>query len=167
MIVGAIIRNENIIKLYSEHHYDLPFCWKMKQGLNYKIELPRIKHYVQHFWEQCLEEHFNIKENCLYSNLHDTMVQKATKDHMKIKQIAKGVYDSANTEVAEFIRLADTLKSHIKFEERKLFPQLENKLNKVDFRRIGTQINLRHSSMSQDQYEDKFWIKNFVFQKDK
>jgi hemerythrin-like domain-containing protein len=55
------------------------------------------------------------------------------------------------------LELADTVDDHIRYEERVLFPHLQEKLSDEQLEKIGEQIP--DASLA-DTYEDHFWEKS-------
>ena len=55
------------------------------------------------------------------------------------------------------LEFADTVDDHIRFEERVLFPHLQQKLSDAELEKIGGQ--LVHEPFV-DEYEDEFWVKS-------
>ena len=153
-----IKRNENIVKLSRDHHASLLFCWKLRQGVKYHASKDRIFTYVQYFWDHHFSKHFKEEEEFLFAPLKDEVVQKAIDDHQKIKIF----FDQINVEGMEseadiLLELADMVDQHVRFEERILFPHLEEKLSKEQLEIIGKQIT---DDPLADHYEDEFWIKS-------
>lgn len=152
-----IKRNEHIVKLSRDHHASLLFCWKLRQGIKYHISAERLIKYVQYFWQHHLSIHFKEEEEFLFVPPHDEVVQKAIDDHQNIKifveQISLHGAESGNNVLME---LADMVNDHVRYEERILFPHLEEKLSDQQLQKIGSEINKEPLT---DNYEDNFWTK--------
>ena len=102
--------------------------------------------------------HFQEEELVLFTPLNDRAVQKAIKEHKRIKQQIKDLANcSGNHVCSRLTKLADIVDEHVRYEERDLFPHLERTLNKEQLENIGKQIQKHHPSSLQDQYEDQFW----------
>lgn len=141
-----------------DHHVALLFCWKIRQGVKLSADEKRINQYVLHFWENHLRQHFQEEENILFILKEDALCQKAVMEHREIEQIIDAMKDNAASEVM-LSSLADLLDQHIRFEERTLFPHLEQKLSPEQLQIIGETIEQSHSNSSPDKYEDEFWKK--------
>lgn len=151
-------RNENLVKLSKDHHAGLLFCWKMRQGIKYHIETDRMIKYVKYFWDQHLAVHFKEEEEFLFTILKDKEVQKALDDHQKIKIFVDKIsVPGMESEEDVFLELADTVDDHIRYEERVLFPHLQEKLSNEQLEKIGDQIV---DEPLIDNYEDQFWKKS-------
>jgi iron-sulfur cluster repair protein YtfE (RIC family) len=152
-----IKRNENIAKLSRDHHASLMFCWKLRQGIKKDVELKRMQNYLSYFLVQHFTPHFREEEDILFAPLKDEKVQKAIDDHVVIlKKVADVVNSESQDLVADLISLADMVDAHVRYEERILFPHLENKLSEKQLEDIGQQIS--HDAIK-DNYEDEFWVK--------
>ena len=158
MVKKPLKRSENLKVLSQEHHLSLLFCWKIRQGLKADVAVERISKYVGYFWQQHLQPHFQEEEMILFAPLSDSQVQRALNEHKHIRKqvedLAGNSGDSARKRLAE---LADMVDSHVRYEERDLFPHLERKLSKEQLENIGQQIKKHHPSSLPDQYEDQFW----------
>lgn len=153
-----IKRNENIVKLSRDHHASLLFCWKIRQGIKYHAGLGRIIKYVRYFWEHHFSTHFKEEEEILFSQLKDDVVQKAVEDHRKIKTFIDQItLEGMESEEDILLELAETVDQHVRYEERILFPYLEEKLSEKQLETIGKQIDRAPLS---DTYEDNFWTKS-------
>lgn len=155
-----IKRNENIIPLSRDHHLGLLFCWKIRQGLNNKIEFSRIRKYILYFWESHLKQHFAEEESLLFNQIEDTLCEDALYQHKQIRNIITNLTASTLQEEETYSLLASLTDKHIRFEERILFPHLESVLSNEVLSSIGTQLKMIHSELKEDVYSDEFWLKN-------
>jgi len=153
-----IKRNENIVKLSRDHHASLLFCWKIRQGIKYHASPHRIIQYVRYFWNQHFSAHFKEEEEFLFPPLKDDFVQKAIDDHQKIKTFIEQItVEGLENEEENLSELAEMVEQHVRYEERILFPHLEQKLSDKQLEIIGEQID---SQTLTDNYEDQFWVKS-------
>ena len=147
-------RNEHIVPLSRDHHFGLLCGWKITEGLKRKVPYGRIKNYIQFFWQHHLKEHFEQEEAILFPGGTDELVQKALKEHEAIRQLTDKIGHSDDvTLLAEY---AELLKDHIRYEERVLFPYLEEHLSQEELLQIGKRLDEVHQH-SEDNYEDEFW----------
>jgi len=154
-----IKRNEHILQLSRDHHFTLLFSWKLVQGVKNRIEFERIKKYVEYFWHNDMQVHFREEEEILFPPVKSDHVEKATLDHEQIKEQVNRVLSEGDQERAykHLTSLADTIISHVRYEERVLFPHLEQVLTETQLADIGAQLN-KQPDLS-DTYEDEFWIR--------
>jgi hemerythrin-like domain-containing protein len=157
METRPIKRNAHIVKLSRDHHASLLFCWKLRQGVKYHILADRLIKYVQYFWQHHFSIHFKEEEDFLFTPLKDEIVQKAIDDHHEIKTfIDKVSLKKTGNEADTLLELAEMVNDHVRYEERILFPHIEEKLSNEQLEKIGSQIS---SEPLLDKYDDNFWTK--------
>ncbi|RYZ62113.1 MAG: hemerythrin domain-containing protein [Chitinophagaceae bacterium] len=154
-----IKRSQYILPLSKDHHFTLLFCWKIRQGLKHEVEAERIKNYVAHFWEYDMQPHFLEEEEILFAPLKkDEKVAKALNDHRQIEGQVNAILQASGEETVEkLMLLADTVETHIRYEERDLFSYLESSLTQTQLEEIGRQ--LKEEPLLKDDYADEFWLK--------
>lgn len=144
--------------LSREHHAGRLFCWKLRQGIKYHIETDRMKKFVKYFWTHFFSGHFKEEEEIVFARVKDKQVQKALEDHRKIKFFVDKISVARkNNEENALLDLAETLDAHIRFEERILFPHLQEKLSEEQLEKIEAQLAHTHFI---DEYKDEFWVKS-------
>ena len=154
-----IKRNKHIVQLSKDHHFTLLFCWKIRTGVKLNVDMERIKKYVQYFWGNHIQPHFNEEETILFAPVKDAAVQKALDEHAEIKKQVDILTTSVKVNNADLLKLADKVESHTRYEERELFPHLENILNENQLQDIGRQLQQTQDTVSADTFADEFWIK--------
>jgi iron-sulfur cluster repair protein YtfE (RIC family) len=154
-----IKRNEHILQLSRDHHFTLLFSWKLVQGVKNKIEFERIKKYVDYFWHNDMQAHFREEEEILFPLIKGDQVEKAALDHEQIKkQVYKVLSEDDQEQVYKYLAsLADSIITHVRYEERVLFPYLEQILTGMQLEYIGEQLGKQ--PVLSDTYEDEFWIR--------
>ncbi|TXH20976.1 MAG: hemerythrin domain-containing protein [Chitinophagaceae bacterium] len=151
-------RSEHIIELSRDHHVGLLFCWKIRQGINKNIAIDRMVAYVDYFWHQNLKTHFEEEEKYLFVLEGDLKIQKAIDEHVSIeKDINTILNDSVS--IDSLNALADSVDQHIRYEERDLFPYLEQTIPPSELEHIGKKIAEIHHK-EKDDYSDEFWLKD-------
>ncbi|MGE5521080.1 MAG: hemerythrin domain-containing protein [Candidatus Dadabacteria bacterium] len=154
-----IKRNPNILLLSKDHHFTLLFCWKIREGLKHAVDPERIKKYVQHFWNTNMLAHFREEEIILFSKVVDEKVQNAINDHHSIEEQVEQITQSPlNGSTTSLSKLAEMVDTHVRYEERELFPYLERQLTADQLETIGKE--LKYKQVLQDDYPDEFWVKN-------
>ncbi|MEP6684801.1 MAG: hemerythrin domain-containing protein [Parafilimonas sp.] len=151
-----IKRSEALKELSKDHHFNLLLTWKIKQGLQLNVELMRIQKFIKHFFNEQILHHFSVEESHLFCLLpqDDAQRLRAENEHSSIKEI--GAEISANTISADKItEFANLLESHIRFEERTLFPFIEKNVlyNKLE------EASKHFSAEHEEGWHDAFWIK--------
>lgn len=149
-------RHESIAVLSREHHFGLLFCWKIRQGIKKNISAERMRPYVSYFWKNQLQHHFEEEETVLFANMRDdAQVKQAKTEHTQISQLVKAIVESQNGSIESLQQLADMLDNHIRFEERILFPHIEQTLTALQLSELGKQLS---PTVEKDEYADEFWV---------
>lgn len=151
-------RSDYIVALSRDHHFGLLFSWKIKQGLKLQADVNRISKYAGYFWTHHLKKHFEEEENLLFNKWPHEGCTRALKDHQAIEKKITAITTSKASEQA-FIELAEMIDEHIRFEERELFPFLEQNIPVQELILIGAELDKLHKKPVEDNFEDAFWIK--------
>jgi len=143
-----------MVPLSREHHDALLFIWKIKQGLKNKTSLPIVVDYIKWFWNNNLKDHFDQEEKILLPYLpnEDEMVQRLRKEHEMIRKMV----DKELNETSILI-LTDALNDHIRFEERQLFPHIEQTVSEDQLDEISKQLDYQPSCKT--PWPNEFWEK--------
>ena len=154
-----IKRSDYIVSISREHHATLLFCWKLRQGVKTEIEPERIRKYIGWFWETHLKPHFDTEERLLFTESDKQMIKKALDEHLEIFNQAKQANpkDTA-TAYQAFLKLADLVDQHTRYEERELFPWIENNFEESRLITIRKTLDQEEHSALED-YQDEFWVK--------
>lgn len=151
-------RHESMVALSRDHHFGLLFCWKIRQGIRKLVSPERMQSYVQYFWDRHLRQHFEEEEGILFAALQDDLCHRAISEHNSIRQLTEKIIHIAPVLPDQLSLLADSIDRHIRFEERILFPHLEQKLSGDILADIGIRLTLLHEAQPKDNYADEFWI---------
>jgi hypothetical protein len=151
-------RNKNLIELSRDHHHGLLFGWKIKQGLKRNVPLDELQDYIIHFAHQALLPHFKEEENqvLVYLNSDDLYYRRTLHEHAELRGIIMRISIKNLTDKELLLTLVDKLESHIRFEERELFPYLEKMLSVQQLDEIGKLITELHQPYT-DTYANEFW----------
>ncbi|MCG7657222.1 hemerythrin domain-containing protein [Wielerella bovis] len=120
-------RHSTLIKLSQEHHHTLALCLRIlrQPENNYREEI------VAHFVD--LETHFCAEETQfapLWTILNRTDLQtRFEQEHAQLRRLFQAAqFDSAQWNTT----FATLLRDHARFEERELFPALQEKVLPVE-----------------------------------
>ena len=138
--IKPIKRSSQLAPLSREHHDGLLFAWKIKQGLDNKTPLDKLRKYSLWYWQQHIKPHFFQEEKILMPYM--------PADHPMAKQLK---------EERDFTILADLLNKHIRFEERQLFAFLEEILTPEQLDKVFQQ--LEEHPLTCGEWNDEFWVK--------
>lgn len=152
-------RNVNLVELSRDHHHGLLLGWKVKQGLKNQTSLEEIQKYIVHFVEIALKPHFQEEETQLlvFLNPENDFRKRTEKEHEEILALAEQLTLSNLLTEDGILKFADFLEKHIRFEERELFPYMENNLSEKELEEIGTKIAAIHKPYVEN-YSNEFWI---------
>jgi iron-sulfur cluster repair protein YtfE (RIC family) len=147
-----IKRSEFLKPLSREHHHGLLFCWKIRAGIQKNVEVSRIKKYADWFYQNYLISHFDVEEKYVFPILgnENELIRKAVSEHQRIKQLFE-----SNTEISKNISwIEEELESHIRFEERILFGEIQKFATAEQLQ----SIEINHSDEKfVDNLTDSFW----------
>ncbi len=148
-----IKRHKALKPLSREHHHGLLLCWKIRQGVRKEIEVARIKAYTDWFEIHYLNPHFKAEEQYIFPVLgnDNELIKRALKEHRRLKRLF-----SQDTEIAIALNsIEEELDSHIRFEERILF----NEIQEVALPEQLEEIEKHHNGIqfSDDNWLDHFW----------
>jgi hemerythrin-like domain-containing protein len=154
-----IKRSQYMVELSKDHHAGLLFSWKVKEGLKRDIELPRIKKYVNYFWEHHLKAHFREEEALLFNRIEDdALSQQGKNEHQMLQNRINRLNHNENAVKDDYLEFAELLIKHIRFEERILLPHLEQVLPLSALKSVEAYLTQQHPVPFKDNYPDEFWI---------
>lgn len=154
-----IKRSEEFKAFSRDHHFGLLFCWKVKQGLEASVEPERLGSYVDYFWSCHLREHFLIEESVLFDRFQDPVCVQAKKEHCTIINQIEKIRGEKRESLEAYEVLVKILNKHIRYEERVVFPHLEQTLPVSSLNEITQHLNNEHKDDFIDNYSDEFWVK--------
>lgn len=138
--------------LSRDHHTGLLLCFKIREGLKNSIDPLRIKAYADWSWEQELTPHFKLEEQFVFPLLGQDhpLIQQALKEHLELERLF-----AAKDDILETLRQIEAkLKQHIRFEERVLFNEIQEKATPEQLAKIES----AHAGVSGcELWHDKFW----------
>ena len=153
-------RNENLKTLSWEHHDGLVVSFRLQQGIKKNSRSDEMSHYILHTWNTILKHHFWQEEQIIKPNLNQSakgkeLVNQMQNDHNKIDQLVKQIQsdNKSNKFIEEF---ASLLNQHIRFEERQLFPFIEQEINTKELQEVGNFLK-QHHNPSCEVWPNQFW----------
>ena len=149
-----VARSQQLIPLSHEHHEGLLFAWRVRQGLQKNVPLKTICEFINWFWKDHLEHHFQDEEKNLvpYLPVDDELINKMIVEHEVIRKLLPGMSVRTQSEIALFAQL---LHDHIRFEERELFPHLEKNLTQSELNEIASKLD--HAAACSSKWNNEFW----------
>ena len=117
----------------------------------------RIGNYLLFFFGEDLKTHFQEEESQLFSRMPagDKLVNQALEEHRKIYALAEEIQNKrSDTNLQQ--NFAGLLEAHIRFEERSLFPHIEEKLSATELEEI-IQKSGGVACDPDEGWKDQFW----------
>ena len=151
-----IKRSKELAPLSREHHDGLLFVYKIRQGLKLHISKDRIASFCAWNWNSRFDLHFKKEENSLVPVLGEAhaMIKRMLEEHQTIRQLFAGINHDAD--VAAFENLAKNINDHIRFEERQLFPLIEQTASPQRLKAIEQSLADEQPDCS--VWADEFWM---------
>jgi iron-sulfur cluster repair protein YtfE (RIC family) len=148
-----IKRNEYLQAVSREHHHGLLLSWKIRTGFKKQIDPERIEKYANWFFKNHLLDHFEIEEKYIFSILdkENELVKKARTEHRRLIRL----FESKTGIPKKLSLIEEELESHIRFEERVLF----NEIQAVATTEQLELIKMNHTEENfKDNLSDPFWL---------
>ncbi len=148
-------RSEELAPLSREHHDGLLFVWKIRQGIRKNADAHTIRKYALWYWKEHVKPHFFQEEKILLPYLPDAdpLGQQLKNEHAQIRELVLSLDREAEAET--FRILGDLVERHIRWEERTLFPHLEQTLSKEQLQDIHRELDAH--PMSCEEWNEVFW----------
>lgn len=143
--------------LSRDHHHGLLLGWKIRQGLKLQANPNLISEYIRYFFKSALLPHFEEEESQILGYLEDDNKFKirTLNDHRAIAGLINTL-DNKEEDSAVFLKIAELLDNHIRFEERELFPYLQEQLSPKQLEEVGKAIDATHKPFV-DTFHSQFW----------
>jgi len=154
-----IKRSKQLAPLSREHHDGLLFAWKIKQGIDNHAPVETMRKYALWYWQQHIKPHFYQEEKILLPHLpaDNPMRNRLKEEHDHIRELIIGLDDESGADKRHLTILSDLLNKHIRFEERELFPFMEELLTPEQLDQVFKE--LEEHPLSCEEWKDEFWIK--------
>jgi hemerythrin-like domain-containing protein len=154
-------RNKNLETLSWEHHDGLVLAFRLEKGIKNRIENNMINDYLLHVWDHVLQHHFWQEEQALTIPLTQSkkgreVLQQMMQEHELFRGIIGKIRRSKGDLLPYIRQFADMLTSHIRFEERKLFPVVEQLTSREDLNNIGIFLHAHHKQ-DLKEWQTQFW----------
>lgn len=145
-------RAEYLKALSREHHHGLLLCWKIKTGFSKGVSVERMKKYLDWFFTNHLQPHFELEEKYIFPILgnENVLIKRAIEEH---KIISRLFCDTSHIETS-IKQIQEDLEKHVRFEERVLFDKIQNAASPENMEVIK---KLHSSEKFIDNTSDVFW----------
>jgi iron-sulfur cluster repair protein YtfE (RIC family) len=128
-------RHDSLVPLSRDHHEALMLCLRIHRGLPARggdLEWVASKaRQVAAFFESHLVRHFRSEEEGVFPKLKgiedaSVLIAELLSEHRRLEKLVEALRDCKREETASLLsNFADLLESHIRKEERVLFPLYE------------------------------------------
>lgn len=152
-----IKRNPALVEFSRDHHFGLLLVWKIRQGQRTGIKPVRIGKYISFFYQEDLAHHFADEETWLFPKLpaDDPQRLRAEREHLEVRSLVNSIsQDSSDPQLQT--RFADLLEAHIRFEERELFNELQDRMSEEQLLRLLKEVPARPHP-EEGAWKDEFW----------
>ncbi|MCT2536122.1 hemerythrin domain-containing protein [Aquibacillus koreensis] len=132
----GIKRHESLYPLSHHHHHALFLALNLRKvgtdKSNYTLD--ELKEELRVFWEDGGQQHFRDEEEillpnfALYSSTNHPEIAEMLLEHVSIRAIMKQILDKNEADEAVMYELGQLLDTHIRREERVIFPMIEEAL---------------------------------------
>lgn len=135
-------RDPSLIPLSHDHHHGLVRVFEIRQALRKGGDLPDQVRRTRDFHRDHLVPHFRAEEEALVPALRtagadvEAALARLTDEHERLREMAAAL-DAGAERLAAF---ADLLESHIRFEERELFPLYQQRVDAAACRQVEAAI---------------------------
>lgn len=153
-------RDQNLYPLSHQHHNGLMAVLLLEKGVTKNADLKIMNDFILDCWESELENHFIAEEKNLdpsllqlpqLSDLYNRMIS----EHELIRNIIDAIKQKQESKEL-IVSFHTLLENHIRFEERMLFPFIQEHATEVSLSLLGKQIrHLTNGNCS--NYIVKFW----------
>lgn len=149
-------RSATLQPLTTEHRDGLLFIWKLRQGLANNTTNDKMRAFVGSYWQNHIKPHFFQEEKILapYLDPANPLAVKLKNDHNNIREMVLTIDREADR--FDFFWLCNLLESHIRFEERELYPFIEKNLSPEQLKEIEKQL-AEHPLKCENEWDDNFW----------
>jgi Hemerythrin HHE cation binding domain len=132
-------RSPELAALSRDHHQALEVVLRLRRASGETLEAA-VVHFLE-FWTRQGEQHFAIEERLVLPALPDDdadwteATRRVRAEHRKIQAGAASLADAPSVRAARGV--GELLTAHVRFEERTLFPLVEQRLSRAALAELG------------------------------
>ena len=153
-------RHPDLQPLSREHHRAL-LCWReldKQLSIPHGAALRSAAAALQHYWNSRFSSHLAEEEQLLLGLLSDALRSRLLAEHDTLRSLFCSLNDTLDSNgplaIDDLASPVATLRAHIRWEERVLFPHLQTHVSPEELRFIGDK--LRGRKVSEDASCDAF-----------
>jgi hypothetical protein len=150
-------RDPALRPLSRDHHHALLLGWKIRQGQAAKVAPGRMMRYVRAFYEEALAGHFEEEERLLFPLLgaEHPLVPRALAEHRRLEGLFATEQEASWP--AALGAIERELVALIRFEERELFQEIQEKTAPAELEALQAQLHPREKGDPLAHWPDPFW----------
>ncbi len=143
-------RNPNLVNLSSEHHDGLVIALRIKKAVAKLDDLSIVLDYALHVWPT-LKHHFDQEEDNFFlfpqiDSKHPHL-KRMLDEHDEFERLIQRLSTGTGRLKDDLLSFSELLRNHIRFEERELFPYIEEILSQDELNKIGTHLAQSHQPL--------------------
>jgi len=153
-------REAQLQPLSHQHHNGLMAALLLKKGVDKQADAAVMCDFIISTWNNELRNHF-IKEE-VYLHPHGLQIpslmekyERMKTEHHQIRRLIDAIRNGSS-DVKVIIEFHTLLEKHIRFEERELFPFIEEHIQPEQLNELGRNLQVLESKACSD-YPVKFW----------
>ncbi|MCH7685233.1 MAG: hemerythrin domain-containing protein [Planctomycetes bacterium] len=143
-------RHPSLQPLSHEHHRAL-LCWReldKQLSIPHGAALRSAAAALQHYWNSRFSSHMAEEEQLLLDLLSGDLRSRLLAEHDTLRSLFCSLDDQLDSggpfALDDLASLAATLRAHIRWEERVLFPHLQTHVSPEELRSLGNRLRDRH-----------------------
>lgn len=140
-------RSDELRPLSVEHHHGLFQVRQLRLALQGKFDIQDAVSQLLDEWKQVIEPHFSTEESILIPvyqkcpTVRAELIETFTIQHLDIRRLFLKLQSFTRDKDTHLLYdIADQLEIHIRFEERELFPAIEETLDPQTLEQIGLKL---------------------------
>ena len=147
-------RHPSLQPLSREHHRAL-LCWReldKQLSIRHGAALPSAAAALQHYWNSRFSSHMAEEEQLLLDLLSGHLRSRLLAEHDTLRSLFCSLDDQLDSggpfALDDHASLAATLRVHIRWEERVVFPYLQTHVSPEELRSLGNRLRDRHGLLA-------------------
>lgn len=154
-------RDKNLETLSWEHHDGLVLAFRLEKGIKNNVDTSIISDYLLHIWDYDLRHHFWQEEQFLQPTLRKLnegreLLNQMVVEHDQFKNLIAKIRSNGKDMKSSIEQFYEDLNKHIRFEERKLFPMVEELASTEALEIMGVFLHEHHKSGNKE-WQPEFW----------
>ena len=136
-------RSEHLQPLSHDHYHGLLTARRIREMLDEGVAPEDVAVFASRFWTEHLQRHFEEEEDFILPALYEVgaeeLAERTLDEHRSIREQVRSL-SAKDASHAALSQLADDLQVHARFEEREVFPALEQKASEEALHAIGEHL---------------------------